>query len=152
MRRNAAKAREAMRRWRAAHPEVKRERARLYYLLHQETTRTRVVVWQAANPERVRAIRHRRRAREASAEGSFTWAEWVELVERHGQRCAYCGSDGPLHADHRVPLCRGGPNAIENILPGCRSCNLRKFTSTEAEFRERLKRESGGGSFEAAAE
>lgn len=148
MRRNAEKAREAVRRWRAAHPEQKREREHRYYLLHQDATRTRVVAWQAANPERVRAIRHRRRAREVAAEGSFTSREWLELVERHGWRCAYRGEGGPLQPDHRTPLSRGGTNFIENILPACRLCNLRKHTMTEEEFRDRLSREGGGVPFD----
>ncbi|HEY8807173.1 MAG TPA: HNH endonuclease, partial [Candidatus Limnocylindria bacterium] len=40
-----------------------------------------------------------------------------------------------IEADHRAPLSRGGRNTIENILPACRSCNRRKRTKTEDEFR-----------------
>ena len=72
---------------------------------------------------------------------SFTAQEWLALVGRHGDRCAYCGSQGPLHADHRIPVARGGSGLIENILPACVSCNLRKHTMTEEEFRARLAAE-----------
>lgn len=34
-----------------------------------------------------------------------------------------------------MPLCRGGSNATENILPACPPCNTRKHTLTEDEFR-----------------
>ena len=83
----------------------------------------------------------RRRARLLGAGPSFTAAEWTRLVEAHGGRCAYCGKVRPLHADHRVPLERGGKNEIANILPACAPCNLRKHLMTEDEFRARLAAE-----------
>jgi 5-methylcytosine-specific restriction endonuclease McrA len=65
-------------------------------------------------------------------------AEWIALVEAHGNRCACDGAPGPLHTDHRVPLAWGGTNEITNILPACARCNLRKHLMTEEEFRARL--------------
>ena len=94
-----------------------------------------------AHRELRQAIRARRRARELAAEGSHTTAEWIALLEEHGYRCTYCGTDGPLEPDHRIPLARGGTNYIENILPACRRCNTRKRLLTEAEFRARLAAE-----------
>ena len=72
---------------------------------------------------------------------SFTAQEWLALVARYENRCAYCGSVGPVHADHRIPVARGGSGLIDNILPACASCNLRKHTMTEQEFRARLAAE-----------
>lgn len=93
--------------------------------------------WKARNPEKAaayqRAADHRRR----SAGPSFTANEWRELLERYRHECAYCGATGNLEADHRIPICRGGSNSIENILPACRRCNRTKFTMTEQEFRAR---------------
>jgi hypothetical protein len=46
----------------------------------------------------------------------------------------------------RITACRCRAVArtrIDNILPSCRSCNLRKHTLTEAEFRTRLAAEKG---------
>jgi len=43
-----------------------------------------------------------------------------------------------IQTDHRIPLSRGGSNFIDNIVPACRPCNLRKHTLTEAQFRARL--------------
>ena len=73
---------------------------------------------------------------------SFTAAQWTALVEAHRGRCAYCGLLRPLHADHRVPLERGGRGDIANILPACARCNLRKHLMTEDEFRARLAAEA----------
>ena len=87
------------------------------------------------------AARERRRARELLAAPGFTSAEWRELVRQHDGRCAYCGEAIRVGPDHRIPLSRGGSNAIENVLPSCPDCNKRKYTLTEREFRVRLLNE-----------
>lgn len=147
MRLNPEKAREGMRRWRAGHPDTKRARAREYYVAHQEEIVRKVTAYLRAHPLVAQTIRRNRRSREIAAPGSFTTREWQALVETYGHRCAYCGADGVLVADHRVSLSRGGTNWIENILPACGRCNNRKYTQTEDEFRERLRREAGGEPF-----
>ncbi len=86
-------------------------------------------------------MHERRRARALGAGPSFTAAEWTALVEAYRNVCAYDGAPGPLHVDHRLPLARGGTNAIENILPACARCNLRKHLMTEEEFRTRIATE-----------
>ncbi len=141
IRRNAEKAREAMRRWRAAHPEEHGADNRSYYARHRDERLAQSASYHHEHPEVGRARGQNRRAREASAEGSFSPAEWLALVQRYDGRCAYCGDLGPLEADHRSPLSRGGSNRIDNILPACRSCNARKHRMTEEEFRARLARE-----------
>jgi len=99
--------------------------------------------WREKNPERarlyVRVSNQKRRI--AGAGTSFTREQWLAVVEAHGGRCAYCGADGPLEIEHRVPLCRGGTNDISNIVPACRPCNRRKQKKTDAEFRALLQRE-----------
>ena len=62
-------------------------------------------------------------------------AQWLALVGSRGGLCAYCGASGPLEADHRIPLSRGGSNDITNILPACVRCNRSKHARTETEFR-----------------
>ena len=145
MRRHPDKARDAMRRWREAHRELSRERNREYhralYARDPEGQKARIAAYYADHPEAMRAKDHRYRARHREAEGHFTAAEWIGLVTQFGGVCGYCGAEGPLQADHRVPLCRGGTNFIENIIPACARCNQRKGKATEMEFRERLARE-----------
>lgn len=142
MKRNPEKAREAMRRWRERHPELNRERRRRYrraaYVRNPAKINVEKAAWLARHPEVKRAKDQAYRARRAAAAGHFTGAEWLELVARHANLCAYCGASGPLEADHRVPLSRGGTNSIDNILPACRSCNGRKHRMTEDEFRRLL--------------
>lgn len=73
-----------------------------------------------------KAKRVRRRGREhALSYGTWTWADFMHIARRFGFRCAYCGCTptGALDPDHVVPLSKGGPNTISNLLPACRSCN-----------------------------
>jgi 5-methylcytosine-specific restriction endonuclease McrA len=143
IRKNAEKAREAMRRWRVAHPEEHNEKNRLYYARHREERLAQSAAYHREHPEVGRARWQNYRARRVAAAGSFTSAEWLAVVEEHAGRCAYCGEGGPLEADHRIPLSRGGTNAIDNILPACRRCNAKKHQMTEQEFRARLAAERG---------
>ncbi len=135
MRRNAEKARAAMRRWRERHPQEHLAESHAYYQRNRARVDERNMRYTREHPDVRRAIRSRRRALAAGAAGSFTAAEWRALVERHGARCAYCGGEGPLEIEHRVPLSRGGTNDISNIVPACRGCNARKHDKTDEEFR-----------------
>ena len=140
MKRNAERAREAMRRWRLNHPDEHRAENRAYYARDPERRQRQI----ESSPNR-RAVRKaadaRRRSRKLQSPGSYTYVEWLLLVTTFGRQCAYCAREGQLHADHRIPLARGGYNSIDNIVPACSSCNLRKCTLTEAEFRARLAAE-----------
>jgi len=145
LKRNPEKARDAVRRWRKRNPELRRERNRRYKRAAQLRDPAKInaqkAAYHAAHPEYKRAKDHAYRARLQAAVGRFTARDWRELQERHGNVCAYCGGPGPLEADHRVPLARGGTSYIENILPACRGCNGRKHKMTEEEFRARLAEE-----------
>lgn len=67
-----------------------------------------------------------RTARTRANGGSFTRAEWRELVAVYAGRCAYCGAAVALEPDHIVPVAAGGSGDIDNIVPACRACNMRK--------------------------
>lgn len=99
----------------------------------------------ASNPERHREYQRKwrrahlasdlaksalRRARIASCGGRFTASEWSAVKARYNDRCLRCWEEQPLHADHVVPITRGGSNSIENIQPLCSSCNRHKRQKT----------------------
>lgn len=42
------------------------------------------------------------------------------------QACCYCGDADNLCADHLIPKMRGGPDASDNLVWACRSCNSSK--------------------------
>ena len=101
-------------RWRNANREHVRERTRA-------ANQTQRVMY----PERyvIRDIIHdglRGRTKK------FPLQEWFATVEVFDHRCAYCGSSAKLTVDHVLPVSRGGDNAIENLIPACLTCNLKK--------------------------
>jgi 5-methylcytosine-specific restriction endonuclease McrA len=127
-----------MRRWRANNPEARSASDKAYKARHKDQVNAGYKRYRAKHPDVRLSISRRRRAREMGAVGDFTLSEWLHLLENHRQRCAYCGVEAPLQADHRVPLSQGGTHDIANILPACGSCNRRKATLSEVEFRRRL--------------
>lgn len=89
--------------------------------------------------EKAKARWARRRASKSGAKGSWTYEEWLDLLDAYGHTCAYCGvKDSKLTQDHVVPLSRGGSNYIENILPACFPCNRSKRDKLVVEWRPEL--------------
>lgn len=106
--------------WRRANPE------------RQHETATK---WRRSNLDRAALTSHRRRAREASAPGTFTVEEWHAVLEEFDYRCAYCQTaNEKLVMEHMSPLSRGGSNDAKNIVPSCSTCNSKKGTKDIFEF------------------
>lgn len=100
------------------------------------TRRSNGTYFSACKDCNVNVFAHRRRARIAEAEGTFTTAEWEALRKRY-TRCPDCGrrwSEIPvlkgkktaITRDHVIPIAKGGRNDISNLRPLCYSCNSRK--------------------------
>lgn len=67
-----------------------------------------------------------------------------EVAKKSGCRCWYCGRklgiemptpDEEFTVDHAIPLSMGGSDNIENLLPCCRPCNIRKGVNDIDGFR-----------------
>lgn len=101
---------------RAADPEKFRERNRAFY---------------RKNPELFRAHAAKRRARLAELPGEVTGHELKQILIGQKFLCIYCDCElkkltTPWHADHHIPISRGGCNDKSNIVIACQTCNLSK--------------------------
>jgi 5-methylcytosine-specific restriction endonuclease McrA len=71
-------------------------------------------------------------------EGGTRWttSQWYHIGEQQEWKCVYCDEElqDDYHADHKIPLARGGSNKIENIQFTCFQCNVKKSTHTHEEY------------------
>lgn len=73
----------------------------------------------------------------------LTKKERQAVFDRMKGHCAYCGCEitlSEMQVDHVMPLRKGGPDTLENMLPACRSCNHYKSTLTVQQFRDTVER------------
>lgn len=85
--------------------------------------------WRKNNPDKVKAIAHRRRAKRIGAGESFSAEEWEQLKKYYKYTCLCCRRQEPeikLTPDHVIPLGEPGTGRISNIQPLCLSCNSSK--------------------------
>ena len=71
-----------------------------------------------------------------------TKRQWEAKFFRCDMQCWYCRIALTLKEaikDHRVPLARGGSDAISNIVPACLECSRFKGNMTEPEFQAKHK-------------
>lgn len=88
---------------------------------------------------------YRRRALEESSPGSvgIDATDWIRLVRRYRNCCAYCGKFVKRPTiDHVIPVIRGGRHAIGNVLPACGKCNSSKGGSLLVEWRRRQRQDA----------
>lgn len=76
-----------------------------------------------------KALNHKWRTQKAENGGSFSADEWLAVCAEFDNKCAYCGKEGKLTADHIIPVSKGGASYISNIIPVCKSCNSSKNNS-----------------------
>jgi 5-methylcytosine-specific restriction endonuclease McrA len=70
--------------------------------------------------------RYRRRARKYGIVPVWERLQPGDLIARWGDRCVYCPKGHFEQIDHIVPVGAGGAHVINNVVPCCRVCNLRK--------------------------
>lgn len=116
-------------RWNAAHRLENAARTRDYHRRNPGYVLEYSRRYRKLNPDTIKALKQRRRARKRQAPGCFTGGEWAALCAMYNHTCLCCSRCEPdvkLVPDHVIPLVKGGSNAIENIQPLCVSCNSKK--------------------------
>lgn len=87
------------------------------------------------NPDKRNIFSRLRDAKIRGGGKNITKKQWLELLKKYKNRCAYCGDTiNKLTIDHDIPISRGGKNEIKNIVPACYKCNIRKRQLTGNEF------------------
>jgi 5-methylcytosine-specific restriction endonuclease McrA len=111
-----------------------------YRAEHRERYSAYVKAWSKANPDKVRAKTIRRRALKRAARGNFTANDLKRQGECQKWKCWWCGKQckKSYHADHLIPLAKGGHNDPSNIVIACPACNLSKSDKLPSEFAGKL--------------
>ena len=69
-------------------------------------------------------------------------AKRTAVMAKTDGKCVYCaasltttlGKPNSFHADHVLPVARGGPDDIANLVPSCATCNAKKSAKTVLTF------------------
>lgn len=86
--------------------------------------------WRRRFPEKFRNEWQMRRAnKKAAPKGDPQEAIAFAEILRFGC-CEQCGSHGPIHIDHIIPLSTGGEHGWQNFAGLCQSCNSSKGTKS----------------------
>lgn len=100
--------------------------------------------WRARNPDKVRAYAATRRARAVHAGGVHTDKDIQRQFQSQKGLCYWCRSPLEMtgkqkfHADHLIPLTRGGSNGPENLVCACPACNTSRNNKLPHEWMGRL--------------
>jgi hypothetical protein len=90
--------------------------------------------------------RHKKNTRRAAtAREPISKKLRFDVLNRDGFKCRYCGQSAPdvvLHADHVIPVAKGGTNSPDNLVSACSSCNggksdteiIKETTENRVEF------------------
>lgn len=90
--------------------------------------------WEQENKGKMKIWDHAKRAKRFSAMQDFdpiTQEQWAEKVKMFKGCCAYCKKKSKnLEMEHVIPISKGGPHVIENLVPACKSCNCKNIRQT----------------------
>lgn len=104
------------------------ERKRKAYRENAEENRAKQRKRYAENKDYFKPYIKARKARIRASNGSFSALQIKKMLIDQGCKCIYCKIDisKNYHADHIIPVSKGGNSFIENIQLLCPTCNLRK--------------------------
>lgn len=136
---HAAKVSDYKKRWQAENAERVSKHKSAKYAVDGPAKAAKLaaaIAWAANNPERRSAIaqnyKHRRRAQE---QGGITSGELMAWKKAQPKVCYWCGKKCAPTVDHYMPLSKGGPHEVENLVIACRPCNTKKNSKDPEQFR-----------------
>src|SRR3990167_830078 len=115
--------------------EASRKRMNDYFATHPEVKKRNTALYAQRHPERRAVNEQRRRARKAQAPiNDLTAEQWNEILLAYNYICVYCPDDCKeceththnLTQDHITPVVKGGSYTVQNIVPACQRCNVKK--------------------------
>lgn len=121
----------------AADPEGYRAKWRQDYRDHKERYERAARRYRAKNLERARQwVRNYSNKRRIEGELNLSSADFADWILAEPKLCRWCGCDcaDNYHADHIIPLARGGRHELGNLTVACANCNLRKRNKLPEEF------------------
>lgn len=138
--------RNAMRRWRQKEENKKKEREYMRakrsdaQYADAERKRRRELIRKESYRIRRRVAQQKYKARKLGASGAHTREDILRQCDSQRGLCWWCGKPvgDDWHADHLIPLSRGGSNGAENIVIACRHCNQSKNNRLPHEWIGRL--------------
>lgn len=123
-----------------ANAEEMRKKARKYYALNTEIVINKMKLYRMSNPEYSKINNNKRRAAKVKSGGSHTIYDIKQLFKLQKMKCACCkvSIKNGYHADHIIPLSKGGSNSKENIQLLCAPCNLKKSAKHPVDFMQEM--------------
>jgi 5-methylcytosine-specific restriction endonuclease McrA len=121
--------------WRLKNVDKAKEYSKKYNAANRDKGRERERKWRLNNPEIRKNVDSRRRAKKLS-NGVYKISK-KELKRLYSSPCFYCGSTNSIHADHVIPISKGGRHSIGNLIPACAKCNMSKGSKLLIEWRGR---------------
>jgi len=92
--------------------------------------------WHKANPERSAVIAKAKKAKRRAV-GQLSATDLHAIYERQGGKCFWCAVDlhGHYHADHYIPVARGGLTEPANMVASCGPCNMSRGSKLPSEWK-----------------
>lgn len=67
----------------------------------------------------------------------------ADVIAKYGDTCVYCPDGGFETIDHLICVRAGGNHVLDNVVPCCRSCNVKKRWTVDRQHIQALHNATG---------